>query len=59
MASLNGVSPTGAVIVRPDGIFPWRFNKPGLVFEKARQNPVRFVTRLLKIGDTPGSLANF
>lgn len=57
-ASLNGVSSTGAVLVRPDGIVLWRFNKPDLVFEKARQDPARFVTRLLKIGGTSDSLEN-
>lgn len=57
-ASLNGVGPTGAVIVRPDGIVLWRFKKPDLIFEKARQDPVQFITRLLKIGGAPGRLAN-
>ena len=50
-ASLNGVGRNGAVLVRPDGIVLWRFKEQDLVFNKARQDPGRFIRRLLKIQD--------
>ena len=50
-ASFNGVERNGAVLVRPDGIVLWRFQEPDLVVDKARQDPGRFIRRLLKIQD--------
>lgn len=56
-ASLNGVNPNGAVLVRPDGIVLWRFKEPGLAFLKASQDPDQSVTGLLRIADARGGLA--
>lgn len=50
-ASLNGIRRNGAVLVRPDGIVLWLFKEPDLVFDKARQDPGRFVRRLSRIQD--------
>ncbi|ODM16973.1 hypothetical protein SI65_07371 [Aspergillus cristatus] len=48
-AGLNGIEKNGAVLVRPDGVVLWRFKEPDGVFEKAREDPGRFVRRLLGI----------
>lgn len=56
-ASLNGVNPNGAVLVRPDGIVLWRFKEPDLAFQKASQDPDQFVIRLLRIADARRGLA--
>lgn len=49
LATIYGIGKDGAVLVRPDGIVLWRFKEPDGLFDKAREDPGRFVRRLLGI----------